>query len=211
MTADTIVTDPQLRSVLAAASLAREQCLSILALLEKHYTAGSTPAELQPDLAKQQKALLAQVAQMRYQNRTALLAVRATKQATADARLEVDTLHLQLQNLYYEQRHLIGEIALCENYDHKYQSLPLIPVEQFLEQFPEHRESSEHDLMVARIEHEHVERQALEEKRQGLLKRKQGLIAENNKRKENLENLDKDLEKFIDAATPIMKTFEKEY
>ena len=82
--------------------------------------------------------------------------------------------------------------------------------------------------MIARIEHEHTERQALEEQRQCLLKKKQGLTAENKKRKEDLANLDKDLEKFIDvsvaglafgpgilmwaqAAKPIVKTFEKEY
>lgn len=82
---------------------------------------------------------------------------------------------------------------------HKYLSLPLIPVEQFLELFPEHRESNEHDLMVARINHEHAEREKLEQARQELLKRKQALIAENKKRKDDLANLDQDLEKFIDV------------
>ena len=66
-------------------------------------------------------------------------------------------------------------------------------------------------MMVARINHEHSEREALEQARQELLKQKQALIAENKKRKEDLANLDKDLEKFIDAAKPIQKTFEKEY
>jgi THO complex subunit 5 len=87
-------------------------------------------------------------------------------------------------------------------------SLPLISEEEFLSQFPEKMELSEHDLMIARIEHEMSERTALEEKRQGLLKHKQALIAENNKRKQDLANLDKDLEKFIDAAGPIIRTFE---
>jgi THO complex subunit 5 len=99
-------------------------------------------------------------------------------------------------------------MSLCR---HKYTSLPLIPLEEFLDIFPEKNELDEHELTIARIEHEHAERQALEEKRQGLLKRKQGLIAENNRRKEDLANLDKDLEKFIEAADPIIKTFEKEY
>lgn len=65
--------------------------------------------------------------------------------------------------------------------------------------FPEHRESNEHDLMVARINHEHAEREKLEQARQELLKRKQALIAENKKRKDDLANLDQDLEKFIDV------------
>jgi THO complex subunit 5 len=106
---------------------------------------------------------------------------------------------------------VINEAILTLSNSHKYTSLPLISVEEFLTLFPEHAELPAHELMIARIEHEHVERQALEEKRQGLLKRKQGLIAENNRRKEDLANLDKDLEKFIEAAGPIVKTFEKEY
>lgn len=82
--------------------------------------------------------------------------------------------------------------------------------------------------MTARISHEHAEREALEQARQGLLKKKQVLIADNKKRKDDLANLDQDLEKFIDvrifvrtwcrsladrvqAAKPIQKTFEKEY
>lgn len=63
--------------------------------------------------------------------------------------------------------------------------------------------------MIARIEDERTEREALEQQRQELLKRKQKLIAENKKRREDLANLDNDLEKFIDAAKPIQKTFEK--
>lgn len=55
--------------------------------------------------------------------------------------------------------------------------------------------------MIARIEHEHVEREKLEQARQELLKRKQGLIAENKKRKNDLANLDQDLEKFIDVCS----------
>lgn len=81
--------------------------------------------------------------------------------------------------------------------------------------------------MEARIDHEKAEREALEQQRQELLKRKQKLIADNKKRRDDLANLDKDLEKFIDvcltadtwisefiltlyqAAKPIQKLFEK--
>lgn len=54
--------------------------------------------------------------------------------------------------------------------------------------------------MVARIDHEKAEREALEQQRQELLKRKAKLIAENKKRKDDLANLDKDLERFIDVS-----------
>lgn len=86
-------------------------------------------------------------------------------------------------------------------FSHKYLQLPLIPVEQFLAEHPEHADADENALTIARIEHEHAERLALEEQRQGLLKKKQGLIADNKKRKDDLANLDKDLEKFIDVSS----------
>ena len=58
--------------------------------------------------------------------------------------------------------------------------------------------------MIARINHEHAEREALEQARQGLLKKKQGLIADNKKRKDDLASLDKDLEKFIDVCPALL-------
>ena len=54
--------------------------------------------------------------------------------------------------------------------------------------------------MFARINHELSEREILEQERQGLLKKKQGLIADNKKRKDDLASLDKDLETFIDVG-----------
>lgn len=97
-------------------------------------------------------------------------------------------------------------IILTTRPSHKYLSLPLIPVEEFLAIHPEHNESSEHELMIARINHEHAEREKLEQARQELLKRKQALIAENKKRKDDLANLDQDLERFIDVSTQRAQT-----
>lgn len=86
---------------------------------------------------------------------------------------------------------------------HKYQQLPLIPADEFLAQHPEHANDDENELMVARIDHERAEREALEQQRQELLKRKQKLIADNKRRKDDLANLDKDLEKFIDVRVSL--------
>lgn len=74
-------------------------------------------------------------------------------------------------------------------------------MESFLAQNPEHANDDENELMVSRIDHERTEREALEQQRQELLKRKQKLIAENKRRKDDLANLDQDLEKFIDVRT----------
>ena len=84
-------------------------------------------------------------------------------------------------------------------YSHKYLQLPLIPIEEFLQIHPEHADDDEKSLMFARINHELSEREALESQRQVLLKKKQSLIADNKKRKDDLASLDKDLETFIDV------------
>ncbi|KXJ95444.1 Fms-interacting protein-domain-containing protein [Microdochium bolleyi] len=210
MAIDEIVTDPNLSAVLGAS---RETRLHALALVDQLAAVGSLDAaspDIQSEASKRQKLLITNLAQLRGMHRAAQFGARQTKTQTSEARHEVDTLHLQLQNLYYEQRHLQGEIAACESYDHTYQQLPLIPVEEFLALQPEHENNDdENALMVARIEHERAEREALEQQRMELLKRKQKLIADNKKRKDDLANLDKELEKFIDAAKPIQNLFDK--
>jgi len=86
----------------------------------------------------------------------------------------------------------------CNSY--KYLQLPLIPVEEFLRLHPELEDADEVALTIARIDHEHAEREALEQQRQGLLKKKQGLIADNKRRKDDLASLDQQLEAFIDVS-----------
>ncbi|CEI64822.1 hypothetical protein FVEN_g3321 [Fusarium venenatum] len=209
MAIDKIVTDPRLCAVLQIADQARDQASALINLGEQTYSQGPASDKAQDEIFKQQRLLFTTVAHLKGLHRNACLTARETKAQTAESRQEVDRLHLQLQNLYYEQRHLQGEITACDSYDHKYQQLPLIPVEEFLAQHPEHQDDDEDTLMVARIDHERAEREALEQQRQELLKRKQKLIADNKRRKDDLANLDNDLEKFIDAAKPIQKLFEK--
>ncbi|CAF9906147.1 MAG: hypothetical protein HETSPECPRED_006078 [Heterodermia speciosa] len=226
MTASDIVEDPGLRNVLDTSARARQQSMNLVDLAEANaISVSQSPSlDIQLEFSKQQKLLYSYLAELRGLNRNAINGVRNTKQVTAEARQEIDRLHLHLQNLYYEERHLRGEIAACESYEyvrlnalsqspvfHTYQQLPLIPVEEFLEKYPEHAEKDEKSVMTARIDHEYSEREALEQERQVLLKKKQALIAENKKRKDDLASLDKDLEKFIDAAKPIQTTLEKEY
>jgi THO complex subunit 5 len=111
-----IVTDPCLLPVLRTSAEAHTGCQKLLSLLDP--SASSSPSrEILLAVSRQQKLLYSLLAQLRGSNRDAILRVRETKQATAEARQEIDRLHLQLQNLYYEQRHLTGEIAACESYE----------------------------------------------------------------------------------------------
>jgi THO complex subunit 5 len=55
-------------------------------------------------------------ARLKALNRAANAATRAHKQATTDARQEMDQTHLGLQNLLYEKRHLEREIDKCQKF-----------------------------------------------------------------------------------------------
>lgn len=114
MTVRDIVADTSLLPVLQTSAEAHAECQKLLALVEPQESTPQQPADV---VSRQQKTLFALLAQLRGLNRDAILQVRDTKQSTAEARQEIDRLHLQLQNLYYEQKHLMGEIAACESYE----------------------------------------------------------------------------------------------
>lgn len=117
MEATTFVDDAFLQSVLQSAAEAREQCMQMLDFLDRNRVESAPSPEKELELSSQQKILSTRLAKLRGLNRRAVLDTRTTKQQTAEAKSEIDTLHLQLQNLYYEQRHLRGEIAGCEGYE----------------------------------------------------------------------------------------------
>ena len=116
MAVDKLVTEPGLITVLQVSDQTRDQANTLIHLIEKNAGAEQTPTA-KAEVAKQQTLLFTSIAHLRGLHRNANLATRDTKAETAEARQEVDRLHLQLQNLYYEQRHLQNETAACESYE----------------------------------------------------------------------------------------------
>jgi len=107
-----------LRPLLQTSQATLAQTSAVLSWLHENQDSAKSPSlQAQLDLAQQHKILHAYLAKLRGQSRRAAFGARATKQETAEARQEVDRLLLQLQNLYYEQRHLLGEIGACEDYE----------------------------------------------------------------------------------------------
>lgn len=123
MAIDKIVSEPSLVAVLQISDQARDQAHTLLGLTDEA-SDSHTSAEMQAEIAKQQKHLFTSVSHLRGLHRNACISARETKAQTAEARQEVDRLHLQLQNLYYEQRHLQGEISACESYEYETLCLP---------------------------------------------------------------------------------------
>ena len=112
-----IITDPKLAQVLNASRDTHQLAIKLVDHIAANQTTGTIADDVASDTSRQQKLLITNLAQLRGLHRAAHFGARQTKQETAGARQEVDRLHLQLQNLYYEQRHLQGEIAACESYE----------------------------------------------------------------------------------------------
>jgi THO complex subunit 5 len=74
---------------------------------------------------------------------------------------------------------------------------------------PEHADLAEDKQMLARIRHEHDERDAAKNRQMGLLKRKEELTHENSKRKIELDKLDKQIEAFTAGTRAVEAVFEK--
>lgn len=209
MAVDDVITSPVLTPCLETSQAALTQTTQLIEFLSQHASSPTT-TELQLHVARQQKIVSAYLSRLRLQTRKAAYAARTTKLETAEARKHVDGLLLQLQNLYYEQRHLSGEIASCEDYNHSYRDLPLIDTEEYLERFPDQQELSEEELMPNMIEFEAAERARMEQERLDLMKVKEKLIAENMKRKEDMKKMDEKLEAWIDGLGKLEEDMKKD-
>ena len=119
MASGDIVQDQFLQSVLLASTHARQKCLDLVDLAERSAVPASQnlPNDTKLHLSQQLRQLNGDLGSLREASRESILEVRGTKQSTAEARQEIDRLHLQLQNLYYEERHLRGEISACDSYE----------------------------------------------------------------------------------------------
>ncbi|KAH0605110.1 uncharacterized protein H6S33_005092 [Morchella sextelata] len=211
---ESVVTDPSLRECLAVVERTRLLCHELLMAMESSGGVAEPSEDDRISRSRKHKLLNALMTQLKSLHRAAIMSAREAKETTSEVRREVDRLHLQLQNLYYEQRHLRGEINACRDFPHKYTLLPLISKEEFLALHPEHAEDDSHNLMIARLNNEKAVREDLEKQRKELVAKKQALIAENKRRKEDLASLDEQLKKFIrevESSRPIQTTFQKDY
>jgi hypothetical protein len=166
----------------------------------------------QLQLQTDQKKLTNLKIMLRGFNRDMYLQNRAVKQATSEAKAQVDNLYLTLQNLKYEQQHLRSEIQDCRNYVYVllivafsdlcstlYTDLELVSEEEFLGAHPEFVGLEGHELMLKRLEDEAEERVDLETKRKDLVNRRTATQADSKKRKNDLDNLTETLKKFIEV------------
>ncbi|EMR10938.1 hypothetical protein PNEG_01083 [Pneumocystis murina B123] len=178
------------------AKKARQQC---------HQLLQSYPID-----SKAKTHLMTLITRLRAANRAAYLEARTSKQETQRSRQSLDQKYVQLQNLYYEQQHILTTIKACETFPTTYDSLSMISEEEFLALHPNlNNATDQHILMLARLSYEKKERENLEKIRRDLLKQKSELISQNKTHKEELEALDSQLKNFIRNAEPLQEFMKK--
>ncbi|KAG6854771.1 hypothetical protein C0991_001198 [Blastosporella zonata] len=158
---------------------------------------------LQQDVAAMHIRAMALMARLKALHRASNTATRIRKDATAEARQEMDQSHLGLQNLLYEKRHLEREIEKCRQF----------ALEEFTRLAPEAARtedvlSDEHQLMLNRLSFELAERQRLDLKRKELVQRKEELLKESKTKASTMDSVKTQIDQLIKSATDTRKKIE---
>ncbi|KAJ3035099.1 THO complex subunit 5 [Rhizophlyctis rosea] len=155
-------------------------------------------------IAREVSILFAELEQL---NRTTVTHTRDAKLVTAEAKQEMDRLNLSLQNCNYERLYLQREIAKCEDFETIYQDVDLQSEEDFRRTAPPELTSTtdDHQFMLNRLKFEMDERIRMEAEEKELLATKDRLTKANKEKTHDLENLDKELEAFVQASIPLQK------
>ncbi|KAL4075847.1 Fms-interacting protein-domain-containing protein [Scleroderma yunnanense] len=167
-----------------------------------------TNSDVDPTAVRVEAAAL--VARLKTLNRNANAATRTHKQATTDARQEMDQTHLGLQNLLYEKRHLEREIEKCRQFASIYQDVPLHPIEEFQELAPPEAWTHDvlnnpHQLMLNRLSFELAERQRLDLKRKELILHKEELLKQSRIKSTTVDSVKSQIDALMKTATEIQK------
>ncbi|EFP74088.1 uncharacterized protein PGTG_00044 [Puccinia graminis f. sp. tritici CRL 75-36-700-3] len=141
-------------------------------------------------------------------NRSSSSMVSSFKSQTQLIRNQVDQIHLDLQNLIYERRHLEKEIKKCQEFESEYQNISIHSLEEYFERNPEDKrdgpeEIDGHELMIKRLKFELSERKRFEAEKKELLQKKLKLSKENDEKKSKLDELEKQLDRFVVTAKEI--------
>ncbi|KAA1106531.1 hypothetical protein PGT21_035939 [Puccinia graminis f. sp. tritici] len=141
-------------------------------------------------------------------NRSSSSMVSSFKSQTQLIRNQVDQIHLDLQNLIYERRHLEKEIKKCQDFESEYQNISIHSLEEYFERNPEDKrdgpeEIDGHELMIKRLKFELSERKRFEAEKKELLQKKLKLSKENDEKKSKLDELEKQLDRFVVTAKEI--------
>ncbi|KAG5643961.1 hypothetical protein DXG03_009312 [Asterophora parasitica] len=167
---------------------------------------------LNQDVAAMHIRAMALLGRLKALHRAANTATRVRKDATTDARNEMDQSHLGLQNLLYEKRHLEREIEKCRQFASIYQDVPLYGLDDFQRLAPEEARTEDvltapHQLMLNRLSFELAERQRLDLQRKELLQRKEEMLKESKIKATTMDSVKSQIDMLIKVrAFPLLRS-----
>lgn len=144
-------------------------------------------------------------------NRLEKVRTKESRVALQIAREQVDSDHLHLQNMLYEVLHLTKEVKKCLEFKSKDEEMDLIPVEEFYANAPESiskpdvTKKNDHELKLARLQWELVQRKDLAAQCKKLEANKEAVAKDIELKKEQLNNLAPALKAILDATKPLQE------
>ena len=136
--------------------------------------------------------------------RQAIHATQQTKTTLQEARVKLERTQLSLQNLQYEQQHILQEISQAQSYESIYQDIPLVPLEEYMEQASEEEKQAQgHELMINRLKYELKQRKQLFADIDLLKDKKRKLVQQQKDKRNAVEQLEHELDVILLAARPV--------
>ncbi|XP_034239809.1 THO complex subunit 5 homolog [Thrips palmi] len=151
---------------------------------------------------------------LRKLNRLNKLRLKHSREELQKVKGQVDSQHLQLQNLLYEVLHLQKEVNKCLQFKSQDENIDLVPIEEFMRDAPEalkasapsKKSSKEHDahqLQKARLEWELTQRRELAEMCKQMHSQKETVAKDIEKQQQHLDNLAPMLRNILQATKPV--------
>lgn len=194
----------QLKSMQTHLQQLQYGCVELLRLLEQGNDSGDNSTAGDDPLSQLRRKIMVEMVELRSMNWEVQNSVNSVKDITGREKQSVDKIQLDIQNIYYQQKHLRSEIDRCEDFRSKHENIELVPLEEFFKSNPEAQNIEDpHELMMERLRDEEQRRLDLFITRSRLTEKKEALLRENKQRKEDLESLDRNLQLFIEVRMPL--------
>ncbi|XP_068085628.1 THO complex subunit 5 homolog [Anabrus simplex] len=142
-------------------------------------------------------------------NRLEKFRTKASRDTLNRVKQQVDSYHLQLQNLLYEILHLKKEVTKCLQFKSKDEEIELVPEEEFFKNAPPHVSREEitrknaHQLKLARLLWELEQRKELAALCHKLQAEKENVAKDIQTKRERLENLTPRLKSILEVTKPL--------
>ncbi|XP_059480188.1 THO complex subunit 5 homolog [Neocloeon triangulifer] len=168
-------------------------------------------AEAKAEISKKRVEVCMMFVSLKRINRYEKYKTKNSREMLSKVRQQVDSYHLQLQNLLYESMHLHKAVTKCLEFKSEDKDIDLVSLEEFYKDAPpsisrkDETEKDSHLQKLARLEWELEQRKQLSVKSEDLVKAKDNIAAEITKKNEYLDNICPQLQTLVKAMIPVQE------